>query len=283
MDNSIDVAEIGAQFGLHNLAAPHNPIFISGVPRSGTTILSALLDRAVNGSVKDPAESFALNYIHDLDNSYFGNCARACLGTKSPQVNAFNYLIDRLEKGEISRVDACRWYFILAANFKKPTQLVEKTPSNVLFIPTICSAFSNARLLFCTRHPLHVYVSFRERLKRELARGNARDAGWLDKKPGEFAQFYNHYCDKCFDLIESGFALLIVKYEELSVSDKRPLRRILSHVSCPDVEGVIDRYNADLTAMFESRQYNVEEMLGLNERNLINSMTAKNMRRLGYE
>lgn len=129
-----------------SLVAPDadaSPIFIVGFPRSGTTLLEQMLD--------------AHPHLQSMDEQPFFNTLSdqlADYGLHVPQdmPKLDQYVCDELRKGYLSLVCGKiqrRW----------DTQLVDKNPLNMLWLPLIHRLYPKAKFILALRHPCDVLVS----------------------------------------------------------------------------------------------------------------------------
>lgn len=120
-----------------------SPIFIVGFPRSGTTLLEQMLDA-------HPA-------LQSMDERPFFNILADQLDDHGLSVPADlhkldQYACDELRKGYLNLVCSKisrRW----------DTQLVDKNPLNMLWLPMIHRLFPEAKFILALRHPCDVLVS----------------------------------------------------------------------------------------------------------------------------
>ncbi|MBN8894913.1 MAG: sulfotransferase [Rhodanobacter sp.] len=123
--------------------ASHSPVFIVGFPRSGTTLLEQMLD--------------AHPRLQSMDERPF-----------------FNVLVDRLDNHEFQfpqdmhkldqrDCDELRKAYVSMVCTKVPrrwdTQLVDKNPLNMLWLPMIHRLFPEAKIILALRHPCDVLLS----------------------------------------------------------------------------------------------------------------------------
>lgn len=123
--------------------AIHSPIFIVGFPRSGTTLLEQMLDAHPRLQSMDE-QPFFNKLANQLDD----------YGVRIPEDlhNLDQRDCDELRKGYLSL--ACE---------KVPrswnTQLVDKNPLNMLWLPMINRLFPQAKFILALRHPCDVLLS----------------------------------------------------------------------------------------------------------------------------
>lgn len=124
-------------------AAAQSPVFIVGFPRSGTTLLEQMLD--------------AHPQLQSMDEQPFFNVLAEQLeghGVEVPQdLHRLHQAdCDELRRGYLSMVCGKiqrRW----------DTQLVDKNPMNLLWLPLIYRLFPQAKFILALRHPCDVLLS----------------------------------------------------------------------------------------------------------------------------
>jgi hypothetical protein len=120
-----------------------SPIFIVGFPRSGTTLLEQMLDA-------HPA-------LQSMDERPFFNVLGDRLseaGLRVPRELA------RMQQSDCDQLREGYWELVRAKIARKPgTQLVDKNPLNMLWLPLIHRLFPNARYILALRDPRDVLLS----------------------------------------------------------------------------------------------------------------------------
>ena len=125
------------------LADRHQPVFVVGFPRSGTTLLEQMLDAHPDFRSMDERA-----FIHDL--------------IEGMEITGQHYP-DDLANLTASEADQLR-----AVYFRRVAQivpdlgqrrLVDKNPLNMLCLPMIMRLFPQARIILCLRHPCDVLLS----------------------------------------------------------------------------------------------------------------------------
>ena len=123
--------------------AASSPIFIVGFPRSGTTLLEQMLD--AHPALQSMDERPFFNILADQLDDYG-------LSVPADLHKLDQYACDELRKGYLDLVCSKisrRW----------DTQLVDKNPLNMLWLPMIHRLFPGAKFILALRHPCDVLVS----------------------------------------------------------------------------------------------------------------------------
>lgn len=124
--------------------ASQSPVFVVGFPRSGTTLLEQMLD--------------AHPQLQSMDERPFFNM----LATQLENSTGFQIPSDLGRLNQRDCDELRKGYLILACG-KVPrrwnTQLVDKNPLNMLWLPMIYRLFPAAKFIFALRHPCDVLLS----------------------------------------------------------------------------------------------------------------------------
>lgn len=238
-----------------------SPVFIVGIPRSGTSVLRFTLARlpAFRGKDEKAAETFAFvrpETIASILESegrrllryYFGDrlVAEALLAALA-DVPAGSVVDDGVRtRSSLERAEAwcsahhqhrLRLFFHFAARARGVTRLLEKTPTHVHYVPEIRATFPRAKFLFCLRHPIETFASFRKRLAAEEQRGRKEHrVEWLKVSVGRFCGDFN----KVVRDIEAARAEdpgcgIVVDYAALTTDPRSTLRSV-----CDSIEESFD-------------------------------------------
>lgn len=119
-------------------SASQRPIFVIGMPRSGTTLTEQII--AAHPDAVSVGESGALN-------------------TLAQNLTPSNLTADRLSTVATRYLDATEPPHSKAKKYKPPARVVDKMPENYYFLPVIARALPNARLIHCTRDLRDVALS----------------------------------------------------------------------------------------------------------------------------
>ena len=128
---------------LHAPDAAHSPVFIVGFPRSGTTLLEQMLDA-------HPA-------LQSMDERPFFNVLGDHLSAAGLRVPRE---LHRMQQSDCDQLREAYWDLVRSKIARKAdTQLVDKNPLNMLWLPLIHRLFPNARYLLALRDPRDVLLS----------------------------------------------------------------------------------------------------------------------------
>ncbi len=177
-------------------------VFIIGTPRSGTTLLEQTLSRHSDIGAAGETELVTLA-AHDL--------AQATDGASLIPTESSLRKIARKRARELSKLGG------------GAEVIIEKTPTNFLFIPLLSKLFPESRIILCRRQPLDVAVScFFQDFGPALAWSCSLDgiAAFFES----FESAMRHWQDVCQP------ELLEIDYEEFVSNHEEQTRRALDYI-----------------------------------------------------
>jgi tetratricopeptide (TPR) repeat protein len=202
-----------------------DPIFVVGLPRSGSTLLEQILasHSLIEGTMELPniiATAHRLNGRRLLTEEARYPAILAELSGDHLQKLARTYLEDTA----IHRKDAPRF--------------IDKMPNNFLHIGLIHLMFPNAKIIDARRHPMACCFSG---FKQLFADGQEFTYG-LD----EIARYYRGYVElmKHWDHVLPG-VVLRVHYENVVAHTEEQVRRLLDFVGVPFEDACLDYYRTE--------------------------------------
>ena len=307
-----------------------NPVFIVGAARSGTSILYRTLQRhssfcpqkcqslptvdlTESNIFKDPYSSYnlsysshqsALNYMLGTQKYYQKFLQQTSLLQKKQRFlvgkQAINKIIPLISLGRqylwlTSGNDLLvQVFFYYAQQARGMDRILEKTPQHIYRLPEIKATFPKAKLLFMPRHPIDVYSSYRQRLKKELELNTPpADLKWLQISPQAFCLRYAlcmHIAHQ--EKIKNQQRFFLITYEDFTKHTQTKLREILDFLDEPYEEACLLEdesqklhWQAD-PKLFESIQNNHkkwQDFVSKTEANWIENQLEKTMKKLKYQ
>lgn len=120
-----------------------SPIFVVGFPRSGTTLLEQMLD--------------AHPRLQSMDENPFFESLADTLRNHDPRILDDLSVLRQYDCDELRK----RYYALVAERISRieGTQLVDKNPLNMQWLPLIYRLFPHAKFIFALRHPCDVMLS----------------------------------------------------------------------------------------------------------------------------
>ena len=185
----------------------YSPIFVVGLPRSGTTLAAQII--SAHSRVGNAGELETMTY------------AAAKLGGMRPLSELEAILAKTGEKG-VGEIAA---FYERVLRFVVPdkAEAVDKMPQNFRFIAEAAILFPRARFVHCTRHPADTFISA---MQTEM---NAAHSYSYD--PAEYAAYYSQYqrLMRHWDAALPG-RVFTLSYETLVSSPEATITALLGHL-----------------------------------------------------
>ena len=197
-----------------------NPVFIVGVPRSGTTMLYNIL-------VRHPSFTGKTEPIWNTETSIFKKYLRHTNGFFEEGKWPFWYEYFNGNEHYFSEFqkESIRSFLVNAALARGSNRILEKTPNHVEHLDFIFETFPQALAVHIIRHPVDVFASMR---KRAQITPLDKDP-WLRVSRDEFAQDYVRKVDGTEDY-RSDDRLLAIRYEDLTLSPTDEVEKVLKFI-----------------------------------------------------
>lgn len=277
-----------------------DPVFVVGVPRSGTTALRATLDHhpRFRARAGRSVETRVLVEPHLL------------LDPKTPETERFRtFLLDdaaAIEK--VSRLardardardaggdddDLVRIFFAVAREARGVARLLEKTPRHLDHLDAIERIFPRAQVLACVRHPVDVYSSYRKKKLLKQRQGTLGERHrWLDKSPKGFAKKYRGWVDAMLSAADRDpRRLRVVRYEDLTADPRAVVEEICRFLGEPfEEDAMFDSLTVERDSFGSPRpghrivhnEKSWAEFLGEDDAATVERHAAAAMERLAY-
>ncbi len=248
------------------------PIFIVGVPRSGTSIFCTLFG----------------------DNSHLAHWseAQAAWDPKWKKHNVSHRWDEtRATPSEIRRVDNNFAYF---TGWKKCTRFLNKCPRNSLRIPFLLTAFPNAKIIYIERDPRAVVNSLINETRRDHFR--QREPLGHFARPDDYDEICSHESDverfarmvrSIHGTLAEDFGkwvpsdqLITVTYEEFGQDCHGTIRRVCDFCEIPSDEAMLKRI---VPETLENRNYKWAKQRTAEEIGVIDRVLTPIVVSLGYE
>lgn len=199
------------------------PVFIVGEPRTGTTLLDRMLDA-------HPAVTSAGELRH------FGYAIRQVTGSDEPK----QYSSDLMSAAAAADVTAIgEAYVNITAELRLDSaHIIDKLPSNYLYLPLILAALPNARVIHVRRDPMDTCLAIYKQL--------FADAYLYSYDLEELARHYKRY-QHLMSVWRDRFGdrFVEIDYENLVSHPEEQLRSILKFTSLSWNPACLDYMNKD--------------------------------------
>ncbi|RDS79069.1 sulfotransferase family protein [Dyella monticola] len=222
-DRSVTRAEHGRWKPLNPPLDAHNPVFVVGFPRSGTTLLEQMLDAHPHFCAMDErAFVHALTERMDLAGQPYPAALADLTQTDAEQLRAaYASMVHKVVPERGTR------------------RLVDKNPLNMLCLPMIARLFPQARIILCVRHPCDVLLSCHMQSFRSPAFMVMCSS--LERLARGYVRAFEYWFDQVDVLaprvLEWRYESVVTRFEEnvlrlghfLGVDDVSPMTRFAEH------------------------------------------------------
>jgi len=193
--------------------AASSPVFIVGFPRSGTTLLEQMLDA-------HPA-------LQSMDENPFFNRLADKLRAHDPRILQDLGVLQQRDCDELRKLYLKMVCETIPRNWD--TQLVDKNPLNMLWVPMIHRLFPEAKFIFALRHPCDVILSCYMQNFRASTLGAAAES--IPRLAAGYVQAMEHWLED-----EQTFQpnVLVSRYEDLVADFPLQAQRIAQFLELED-------------------------------------------------
>ncbi|MDX1640575.1 MAG: sulfotransferase [Balneolaceae bacterium] len=285
------------------------PVFITGHPRSGTSLLYRTLLKHSSFEPKElcmeetkifrypllalhsHSESGSLQEYMLNDEELFDQYLRAIQTEKKWQKLLkvlrlpFIILNDHSAWKLSKNPSVIRTYFEYALKARGCKRIVEKTPNHLLIHKRITDTFPKASILIISRHPIDVYSSYRKRFREHP------EMNWLDLSVRDFTEQYREYSDITEEL-RSSPQVYLFKYEDFVHSPESSFRKICDFLEEPYEEAPIredepslkiEGVNPNLSKKIREKTKQWADYVSREEAQLIENTLKDVMNRYNYD
>lgn len=193
--------------------AHDSPIFVVGFPRSGTTLLEQMLD--------------AHPRLQSMDENPFFNNLADTLRRHDPRILEDLSVLRQFDCDELRK----RYHTMVAERVsRRPgTQIVDKNPLNMQWLPMIYRLFPNAKFILALRHPCDVMLSCYMQNFRSATLAAA--CSTLDRLAHAYMETMAHWLSDV-ELFQPS--VMMLRYEDLVTELPQQVTRIAQFLELDD-------------------------------------------------
>jgi tetratricopeptide (TPR) repeat protein len=213
------------------------PIFIVGMPRSGTTLVEQILSR--HSQVFAAGELPMIGSI----NSQMRRWAQQNMGYKG---SIYGHLLKMPEDHFANAAQACLAMIDERADGKKYLRFTDKMPQNAFQLGFISLLFPNARIIHVKRHPVDTCIScFFQRFR--IGHEYSYRLDWL----GDYYRFYANTMKRWHKVLP--LPILDVTYEDLVCEPEEQARRLVDFAGLEWQDSCLKPQEANRSVLTASR------------------------------
>ena len=202
------------------ISSDSRPIFILGMPRSGTTLVEQIISS--HSLVTGAGE---LDYLADQVKKAKGG------------VMAFHKRFVKMNHDQLS--DVAKGYLAGLNKYDQGlAKITDKMPHNFLYIGLIAKLLPNAKIIHCKRHPMANCLSI---YKAYFASKNAHPYAWDLKELAHYHNLYEDLMAHWRDVLPGRF--YEVSYEQLTSNQEEESRKLIEYCGLDWQEACLDFHN----------------------------------------
>jgi hypothetical protein len=198
------------------------PIFIVGMPRSGTTLLEQIL--STHPGV------FGAGELKDMNEVVIG----AMPGADYKQ---YPNVVDAFSSDEFRRLGE-RYIEKVWRNAPEATRITDKMPSNFFYIGMIHLMLPEAKIIHAMRDPMDSCFSCYSRLFNKENVRFAYDLGTLGRYYARYIKLMRHW----HEVLPAG-TILDLRYEDMVADTEGQARRLLDYLGLPWDDACLEFHN----------------------------------------
>lgn len=215
-------------------SSPRYPVFIVGMPRSGTTLLSCMLDAHSHFAISPETNFYTHCRCNDRSTEEsveeVWNCLQQQPGMQDMKLTKeeLDRIWERLDrKDAVEPPDVLRALCSTYAERSGAIAWGEKTPDHLAHVPTILGEFPEAVVLSIVRDPRDVWLSLQDMPWRSAS---LPESAW---KWRTYAQAMERYRSEYPERVRE------VRYEDVLEAPERVMRAVLEWIGVPFEEEVL--------------------------------------------
>lgn len=262
-----------------------SPVFITGIPRSGTTLLYRTF---LEHSTFKPQPVDNSNVSLLIESNAFMHPNAVFLDERADKYLLLNQSVKRLFLDSVSGIKpyqrpgnflyrntlprtsstvlrsltfkmglnhfVLRRYFHHAQKARNTKRILEKTPDHINRLPEIKATYPHAKCMFMYRHPVDVLSSYRKRLElaKEIDYEESKKS-WLKISVGLFCNLYRGYINLALkEKRQNPENFIMIKFEDMADNPSQCLQEVCSFLQEPFEETIVPTGKSSGKANFSS-------------------------------
>lgn len=199
------------------------PVFIVGMPRSGTTLVEQILD-------SHPLV-FGAGELSDIHRMVHNLPSRSCTDTPYPEC------VQLVTPNLLSTLAEEHLYRLRQLS-DTATRIIDKMPHNFLHLGLISLLFPKARIIHCMRHPLDTCLScyFQDFMGSHPYKYDLANLGWYYRQYERLMEHWKEVLD---------IPILDVQYEEVVADQETMSRKIVDFLELEWDEACLNFYKSN--------------------------------------
>lgn len=222
------------------------PIFVTGMPRSGTTLLASLLNAHSQVAISPETDYFPRvwkplarragtedwTFVNSALSRFFEKLSVKLMGLPEAELRAEFH--NAWKNRRLTHAAMLSRMFGLYAELRGKTIWGEKTPDHFMYVPAIKSTFPDARVIAITRDPRDVHLSLS---KVPWSRGNALNHALQWRGYQSMAREFR---------MRYGETFIQIRYEDLITAPQKTMQDLCERLEITFEPQMIDRRDVEL-------------------------------------
>lgn len=204
--------------------ADERPVFIVGMPRSGSTLAEQILSShpEVYGAGEVKYLSFALGKLRD----------------RFPSLPKYPDMMNKISPGQMD-IAAKNYLASLTATSGDAKRVTDKLLTNYFFVGLINLLFPKAKIIHTRRDPVDTCLSgFTKLFKDDMP--HSYDLNELGRYYGKYRELMEHW-----EKVLPEGAMITVQYEDVVADTEKEARRLIAFLGLPWNEKCLDFHKSD--------------------------------------
>ncbi|MEA3314527.1 MAG: sulfotransferase [Campylobacterota bacterium] len=264
-----------------------SPIFLMGSPRSGTSIIQALIDTQKQIITFPPTHFFSLVLSHiktDIDGNIINKTDIELLIKNEIKYDIWeNTSIYKVLNQDILMIKELYESIILHYTRNNKNRWIDKTPNYTYMINIINSYYPNAKFLFVLKDPLNTVYSRKLKLPADKHRSIELLTQYWCNAVSNYKNFKQEYPDK----------IILIKYEDFAKNYENDMKDIMNFLELKYNKELLKNYKDSISGLIHEKEIWKQDMtteimktdkynISDNNREIITKIAYKEMEEFGY-